>query len=88
MHTPVNHIFNMRTTITIPASLIQKLVKEAARRNAKGYSQIIEDALVEYFSKEHSTANEDLKSLRGCMPQDEFTEAAQLLNEGRANWKM
>jgi metal-responsive CopG/Arc/MetJ family transcriptional regulator len=88
MHMHVGYIYNMRTTITLAASLRQKLVNEAAKRNIKGYSTIIEDALEKYFSQEDSESTDDLKSLRGCMTHEEFLEASKMIEEGRANWKM
>ena len=77
----------MRTTITIPTSLRQKLINEAVKRNLKGYSLIISEALEEHFERDKPGADE-LKFLRGCMSHDEFIVTSQLLEEGRANWKM
>ncbi len=78
----------MRTTVELPASLRQKLVNEAARRNAKGYSAIIVEALELYFSKRNSEHDLSfIEALRGCMTAEEYTEGVALWKEGRRNWR-
>lgn len=62
-------------------------MNEAAKRNLKGYSQIISDALEEYFLKNDIDNTDGLRELRGCLTQQEYSEALELLTDGRANWR-
>ncbi len=79
----------MRTTVELPASVRQKLVNEAARRNAKGYSAIIVEALELFFQNLGSGQDDDLISaLRGSLSNSEYNDAVAAWNEGRSNWRM
>ena len=78
----------MRTTVELPASVRQKLVNEAARRNAKGYSAIIVEALELFFQNRGSDQDDDLISaLRGSLSDSEYNDAIAARNEGRSNWR-
>jgi metal-responsive CopG/Arc/MetJ family transcriptional regulator len=77
----------MRTTIEIPAKLRQKLVAEAAKKNLKGSSTIIVNALEEYFEKHRSAGSDsNLKKLRGSLSQNEYEKEMALLQKGRNQW--
>ena len=79
----------MRTTVELPASLRQKLVNEAARRNVKGYSAIVVEALELYFQDAVSDRKDILvAALRGSMNSHEYKDAVTTMHEGRANWRM
>ena len=79
----------MRTTIEIPASLRQKLVNEAVKKNLKGYSAIIVEALENYFNETGTERGIGLlKQLRGSLSEDEYNQTLQTLQEGRNNWKI
>ncbi len=79
----------MRTTVDIPASLRQKLVNEAARRNEKGYSGIVAEALEIYFQERSATdRGHRLHDLRGSLDENEYREAVTVLHDGRGNWKI
>ncbi len=72
----------------LPASLRQKLVNEAARRNVKGYSGIIVEALELYFRDSDPTrSNLAITKLRGVMGDKEYEEAVAIWKEGRRNWR-
>lgn len=84
-----SYIFHMRTTVELPAFLRQKLVNEAAKRNAKGYSAIIVEALELYFQEnDQSRDNNIIKALRGSLNKEQYNEAVAALREGRRNWRM
>lgn len=67
MHMHVNYISFMRTTIDLPPSIRQKLVSEAARRNSNGYSEIIVEALEQYFRTNADMRDDLISSLKGSM---------------------
>ena len=72
----------------LPLSLRQKLVNEAAKRNAKGYSAIIVEALELYFNESNQDRdNNIIKALRGSLNKEEYGEAVAALHEGRRNWR-
>ena len=78
----------MRTTVELPASLRQEVVNAAARRNAKGYSAIIVEALERYFQEEESGREKDvIASLRGSMSDDEYNKAVAARQDGRGEWR-
>jgi len=78
----------MRTTIEIPAALRQKLVNEAVNRQMRGYSEIIREALEQYFTREEKNNLSGLRSLRGVISHEEYLDSMEMLAEGRKNWKM
>ena len=84
----VHYHINMRTTIEISPALRQKLMNEAAQRNLKGFSRIISDALEEYFQKEGGKDREKLRSLRGSLSKEEYSDFLEEQKTGRARWRM
>ena len=63
----------MRTTIDIPNDLRQKLITEAARRNLKGFSLLVTEALKDYFNTKRNNREETIVKLKGC--RDLYTPA-------------
>ncbi len=89
MHMHVHYICIMRTTIDIPASLRRKLINEAVKKNLKGYSPIIVEALEKHFHETQSKTDiENLRRLRGSLSNYEYNRVVQTWKEGRNNWKI
>jgi hypothetical protein len=79
----------MRTTIDLPSSLRQKLINEAVKKNLKGYSAIIVEALERYFDDIDPTADfENIKNLRGSLSEDDYKLEIETWREGRKNWRI
>lgn len=81
----------MRTTIEISKGIREKLVSEAARRDLKGYSKIIEEALEFYFSARRNqtskTREERINLLLGSMDLSELKSDEKRRRSLRKNWK-
>ena len=77
----------MRTTIELPENLRQKLASEAVGRNKKGFSEIIVEALEEYFQKGNEKTKAVIKRLKGCLNEKEYRKEIMRLEEGRKNWR-
>ncbi len=81
----------MRTTIEIPRALRQKLVGEASRRNIKGYSAIITEALEFFFDSKERTGEPGRKkivnSLAGSLSAGEYNEEMKRIKSARQNWR-
>ena len=79
----------MRTTIELPKDQRAELLKLAAKRGMKGFSQIIQEALNEYLIRQNS--REDLvraaMGLKGTVTgklADEFEERIKAI---RSDWR-
>lgn len=78
----------MRTTIEISDELRRKLATEAAHRNMKGFSKIIEEALEKYFEIEIRKEREkQIQELQGSWSEAEYQEVKKQIQEGRKNWR-
>ena len=77
----------MRTTVDIPENLRRKLIEEAARKNMKGFSLLVVEALREYFSTNTGGRDEIIKNLKGCLSKQEAEKEFIHLNERRKNWR-
>ena len=64
-----NDFANMRTTIEVDAEHRAELLRPAARRGVKGFSQIVKEALNEYLlhQKKREQAIRSALSLQGCL---------------------
>lgn len=77
----------MRTTIDLPISLRQKLISEAATRNLKGFSKVIEEALELYFQTAGRQKKSIIQKLRGSLGPREYEQEMERIKEGRGNWR-
>ena len=77
----------MRTTIEIPEELRHRLVHEASVRHKKGFSEIIVEALEQYFRFGEDKRKTMIKKLQGCLNEDEYSKEKKRLKEGRDNWR-
>ena len=78
----------MRTTIEISEELRRKLATEAAHRNMKGFSRIIEEALEKYFQIEYDQERiKKIHELKGSLSHLNYEEVKKRIEEGRKNWR-
>jgi Arc/MetJ family transcription regulator len=77
---------SMRTTIELTDDQRAELVKLAAKRRLKGFSQIVQEALDEYLQRQggREEAIATALTLKGCLKKreaDEFEQRVKLLRE-------
>jgi len=78
----------MRTTIDIPPHLRQKLISEAAARHLKGFSNLVVEALEQYFAKgTNNDRKETASRLKGCLNEAEYDDEMMRIQEARSNWR-
>ena len=78
----------MRTAIDIPNDLRQKLITEAARRNLKGFSLLVTEALKDYFSTKRNNREDTIVQLKGCLSTRELEDDIRRISEGQSNWRI
>ncbi len=76
----------MRTTIELTDEQRAELLKLAAKRGMKGFSQLVQEALDEYLRRQgrREEAIANALTLRGCLkgkPADDFEERVKSLRE-------
>lgn len=79
----------MRTTIEIPDDIRARLLETAARRGEKGFSRIVEEALVRYLDAEadrEATVGAALAVL-GSLSDDEAEQMRREIDVVRARWR-
>jgi metal-responsive CopG/Arc/MetJ family transcriptional regulator len=78
----------MRTTIEIKDKLRVELLRRATQEGTKGFSHIIEKALVNYFDQEDKTMDLRKKALglKGCLNRSEAEKLYAETNKIRASW--
>ncbi len=79
-------MFTMRTTIELTDDQRAELMRLAARRRLKGFSQIVQEALDEYLRRQEGREQEIAAALalKGSLKKkeaDEFEERVRLLRE-------
>jgi hypothetical protein len=79
----------MRTTIEINEKLRAELLKRAAKNGAKGFSHLIEEALVSYFGTEDkaSLSRKAALSLKGSMGQKDADHLRGETQKIRETWR-
>lgn len=77
----------MRTTIDIPSHLRQKLISEAAARHLKGFSNLVVEALEQYFATGKNDRKKIVSQLKGCLKESEYNDEIKRLQETRSNWR-
>ena len=82
-----SNVVGMRTTIELPDNLRQRVVAEAAARNLRGYSQVIEDALRAYFDGRQDDRRNVVARIRGSLGAQAAAAEHRRLAEVRANWR-
>ena len=79
----------MRTTIEISDHLRAELLRLAAKRGLKGFSQIVEEALSHYLST-LKNKDRDIKKalkLKGSLSEKEADEILHSVADLRAKWR-
>jgi len=77
----------MRTTIDLPRDLRRKLIEEAAARNLRGFSRIVEEALRHYFGTRDESRKGAAARLKGSLADPEAEKERERLTEVRSNWR-
>ena len=79
----------MRTTIEISDHLRAELLRLAAQRGLKGFSQIVEEALSQYLASLKNKDRDIKKALRlkGSLSEKEADEILNSVTELRARWR-
>ena len=77
----------MRTTIQISNELRQKLIMEATARNLKGFSEIVSEALEQYFKSYEAKRRKMIKSFKGSLSKKDYEIEMKRLKEERNNWR-
>lgn len=80
----------MRTTIELSNDLIGILHALAVKKGYRGYSKVIEEALIFYIkeNERRETGKEKILKMRGSWDGAEVRETKKRLEEIRKNWKM
>jgi len=76
---------HMRTTIDLPGELLAKVKIEAIKRKEKGFSKIIQDAIIYYFKNNIERTNIGL--LKGSLTGKEKKNEIQRLTGVKENWR-
>lgn len=79
----------MRTTIEIKDHLRARLLELAARRGLKGFSILVEEAIVRYL-EEHAPHDEKVKaalSVLGTMNEQDADELERSIQRLRDQWR-
>jgi metal-responsive CopG/Arc/MetJ family transcriptional regulator len=89
MHARAFYDASMRTTIEIRDDLRQRLVGLAAARGEKGYSKIVEEALVRYLRDEDRQDERlgELLALRGTLSDDDAAAVRAEIERLRSGWR-
>lgn len=80
----------MRTTIELSNDLISILHALAVKKGYRGYSKVIEEALIFYIkeNEKRETGKEKILKMRGSWDGTEARETRKRLEEIRINWKI
>ena len=80
----------MRTTIELSDDLISMLHALAVKKGYRGYSKVIEEALVFYIreNEKREAGREKILKMRGSWNRAEARETKRRLEEIRKNWKI
>jgi hypothetical protein len=79
----------MRTTIEITAEQRARLLQIAARRGAKGFSQLVQEALDAYLKAEADTDEQRRRALmlRGAVGEKEGEKLREATRDIRGSWR-
>jgi metal-responsive CopG/Arc/MetJ family transcriptional regulator len=79
----------MRTTIEIPDHLRAKLLRAAAERGEKGFSHIMEEALVNYFTETESLREKQRRAiaLKGQLSKPDSEKLRAATQALRESWR-
>lgn len=80
---------NMRTTIEITAEQRARLLEIAARRGAKGFSQLVQEALDAYLEAEAGTDDKRRRALalRGAFRAADADKLRGITRDLRGSWR-
>ena len=79
----------MRTTIELTDSQRAELLKLAAKRGIKGFSQLVQEALDEYLRQQgdREQAISAARMLKGCLKRKEADEFERRVDSLRELWR-
>ncbi len=79
----------MRTTVELPDEIRAKLLEMAARRGERGFSALVEEALVRYLEEEEERRErvEAARSVLGSMSEDDARELEASVAGLRERWR-
>lgn len=79
----------MRTTIELPDAQRARLLELAARRNEKGFSSIVQEAIAEYLEREGNKGERIQAALavRGSFAGAEGEHLQEAASEARQGWR-
>ena len=80
----------MRTTVELTDPLYRRLRTAAAERGLRGYSQIVEEALVEYLDAEPHRRElvTAIEAAEGAWGEDDVAELEGARREAWARWQI
>ena len=90
MHVYALYGLGMRTTIELSDRIRAELLRVAARRGLKGFSQIVEEAISQYLST-LKRKDRDLKKalkFKGSLSSSEADEILRSASELRSKWRI
>ena len=90
MHVHALYGLGMRTTIELSDRIRAELLRVAARRGLKGFSQIVEEAISQYLST-LKRKDRDLKKalkFKGSLSSSEADEILRSASELRSKWRI
>lgn len=79
----------MRTTVEIPDALRARLLEIAGRRGEKGFSRLIEEALIQFLDQEDERAKRIQAALDtlGTLSDSEVESLESAFTELRSSWR-
>ncbi len=79
----------MRTTVEIPDDLRAKLLDLAARRGEKGFSRLVQEALVHYLDEmeRRERLAKDARAVIGSLSDEEAEALEQSVRAARRSWR-
>lgn len=89
MHVHASIIDTMRTTIELPDELRAELVALAARRGEKGYSRIVQEAVVQYLAGQDGRVGLTARAKRaiGALGESEADALEAAAAKVRRQWR-
>lgn len=80
---------DMRTTIELTDEQRAELLRLAAKRRAKGFSRIVQEALDEYLRRQESKEQEisTALTLKGCLKGKAAAEFEERVKSLRESWR-
>ena len=89
MHVHVSYLFVMRTTVELSDESRAKLMELAARRGERGFSALVEEAVVRYLAEEDERRrlSERAREVLGTLDEDTAHDLASSIEALRRRWR-